>query len=281
MSRDKLIAKYAALNTEDLPNRIYDEIDEFITLWGIDDMPYMVLSGRWTGTLTISNGGWHNQHDLHCQLLSLCRVDRNGLVSPDMVKIVAAVQRWQEWLCTPTEYDDDGGYSDDKFRDDAYTPDSTEHMSTAEKYLAATELGDYTSAYDFDFQTSGSKELFDNLLDHMQFEKVSDEEREDGVSIRVFKANLTPDKKKIDKADDDSDQADDDDDREWVEEGSDEFEELKKILSSIGSPDTNQWVEFVNKLRNGEFGELPEDYDGLALDADDDSDNPDEDQIEF
>lgn len=253
MSRNKLIAKYSALNSEDLPNRIYDEISEFITLWGIDDMPLMMLSGRWTGTLTISNGGWHNTHDFNCSLLQLCRVDRTGLVSPDMAKILNAVQQWRYELTTPMPDDDKTGLSDDNFNEECFKPDSTEHMSTSEKYLAATELGDYTSAYDFDFQTSGAKDMFDQLLNHMKFEKISDEEREDGVSIKVFKANLDPEK-----------ETDDEDDDDCVDEESEELDELRSLLENIQANGSNSWLSFIEQLRTGAFGELPEDYDGLS-----------------
>lgn len=64
MSRNKLIAKYSALNTGDLPQRIYDKINDHIASQGIEDLPYLKLSGRWTGKLDISSGGWRGDFDL-------------------------------------------------------------------------------------------------------------------------------------------------------------------------------------------------------------------------
>ena len=38
------------------------------------------------------------------------------------------------------------------------------------------------------------------------------------------------------------------------------------------------WLEFADDLRNGRFGELPEDYDGLADDDDEDEEEEEEDE---
>lgn len=43
MARNKLIAKYATLNTEDLPERIYNKIQSFIKSEGIEDLPYLTV----------------------------------------------------------------------------------------------------------------------------------------------------------------------------------------------------------------------------------------------
>lgn len=84
MARSKLISQYAALNTPDLPQRIFDEVKNYIDVNGIENLPYVELNGRHTGKLSISSGGWRGDYDLLCPVLSFCRIDRHGVVSPDM-----------------------------------------------------------------------------------------------------------------------------------------------------------------------------------------------------
>lgn len=277
MSRNRLIAKYAALNTPDLPRRVYDEVTEFIHLWGIDDLPMMILSGRWTGTLTISNGGWHNDYDFNCSLLQLCRVDRTGLVTADMHKIERAVEQWRDWLTTPTDGDDDCGWGDETFDDGGYRPDTPEHMSTAEKYLVATESGEYTSAYDFDYKTGGARELFEDLLSHLRFTEVSEHETDNGATVHVYEAKLTPPTKDDDTDTEDSDVAENDE-ADDDEDATISFEELQQIFSESTESKSQSWLEFIENLRNGAFGELPEDYDGLCDRNEDEEDDEEDDE---
>lgn len=166
MARNKLIAKYSALNTADLPQRIYNKIQSYIDENGIGGLPWRELSGRWTGRLDISDGGWRNTFDFLYPVLRMCRVDRHGNVSPDMGKILETVSDWTDYLTTPTEDDEYIGASDETFRDDAFTPD---------------DINEFHSA--------------------------------------AYKAEM----------------------------------------DSLPS-----WMEFIDDLRNGRYGELPEDYDGLA-----------------
>lgn len=131
MSRNKLIAKYSALNTADLPQRIYDTIKTHIETQGIENLPYLELSGRWTGKLDISNGGWRGDFDLIYPVLALCRVDRKGDVYPDIVKIKACVSRWVEDLTTPDPNDEYIGASDETFRDSDYPDDDVNDFRSA------------------------------------------------------------------------------------------------------------------------------------------------------
>lgn len=131
MARNKLIAKYSALNNEKLPQRIYDKIKSFIESEGIEELPYRELSGRWTGKLDISNGGWRNDFDLLCPIPAMCRVNRHGEVLPDMAKINACVQEWVNFLTMPTEDDEYLGASDETFSDSGYLPDDINEFQSA------------------------------------------------------------------------------------------------------------------------------------------------------
>ena len=105
MARTKLIAKYAALDTPDLGERISKTITDYIEENGIERLPYLEVNGRWTGTLSISDGGWRGDFDFLYPVLSMCKVDRKGNVSADMTKIMKRVANWREYLHTP--HDDD------------------------------------------------------------------------------------------------------------------------------------------------------------------------------
>lgn len=115
MSREKLIQHYSRLNTPDLPERIFNAIEEYIRENGIDEIPYLQLNGRHTGTITISDGGWFGDFDFLRRLISMCRVDRHGNVLPDINKIGRQVDAWREWLTTPNEDDEWLGVDDEHF----------------------------------------------------------------------------------------------------------------------------------------------------------------------
>ena len=78
MARTKLIAKYAALDTPDLGERIHKTITDYIEKNGIERLPYLEVNGRWTGTLSISDGGWRGDYDFLYPVLSMCKVDPSG-----------------------------------------------------------------------------------------------------------------------------------------------------------------------------------------------------------
>lgn len=143
MARNKLIAKYSALNTDNLPQRIYDIIKNYIASHGIENLPELELSGRWTGKLDISNGGWRGDFDLLYPVLAMCRVDRHGEVFPDMAKIKSCVERWIEYLTTPDESDEYMGVSDETFQDSDYIEDDANDFRSA---AYAAEINSFLNA---------------------------------------------------------------------------------------------------------------------------------------
>lgn len=149
MARNKLIAKYSALNTEDLPRRIFDKISNYIATQGIEDLPHLELSGRWTGKLDISNGGWRGDFDLIYPVLAMCRVDRHGEVFPDMAKIKARVEDWVDYLTTPDENDEYIGASDETFLDSDYVEDDANDFRSA---AYAAELNSFLDSENKDMQ---------------------------------------------------------------------------------------------------------------------------------
>lgn len=258
MSRNKLISQYAALNTPDLPQRIFNEIKSYIETNGIDNLPYLELNGRHTGKLSISNGGWRGDFDLLCPLLEFCRINRHAVVSPDMVKIEKIVNEWKDMLMTPTDYDIYLGVDDSNFNQSGYDDDDVNEFRSA-AYAAENDSFIKSGLSDIVEHDKALSEI-DRLCDHHQ-------ERE---GIEVPETSLFADG--------------------YLAQRIDNPEQLKKLFETMASdaeenrgivwtnPDFDidqlfeeqeieegpSWLEFVDDLRNGRFGELPEDYDGLA-----------------
>lgn len=258
MARNKLIAKYATLNTEDLPERIYNKIQSFIESEGIEDLPYLELSGRWTGKLSISNGGWRNDFDLLCPVLAMCRVDRHGVVHPDLNKIHSVVSDWVNYLTTPKDGDEYIGTDDESFSDDYYVSDDVNDFHSA---AYAAEMKSFMHSDHPD------------MLEHDQALTEIDticrgerDERPEQAGDRLFEEGFQV--TKITNADDfrkmmeamESDAAAGGE--TWVSPDFD-MEEIEKMFERTEEQGPS-WMEFIDDLRNGRYGELPEDYDGLA-----------------
>lgn len=256
MARNKLIAKYSALNTEDLPQRIFDTIKSHIETCGIDDLPYLQLSGRWTGKLQISDGGWRGDFDLIYPVLAMCRVNRHGEVLPDMTKIEKCVKDWVEYLTTPDEDDDHIGASDETFRDSDYTPDDlNEFLSAAyDAEICSFMDSDEEDFLEHDRALSEIDSLCCGEKDEVEGERLFEE------GYNVTRINSAEDFRKMMEAME----------REAAEGGgiswvSPDFDmaEVEKMFEQQRNEEAS-WMEFIDDLRNGRYGDLPEDYDGLA-----------------
>lgn len=263
MSRNKLIAKYSALNTEDLPQRIYDKIKKHIESQGIENLPYLELSGRWTGKLDISSGGWHNDFDLICPVLAMCRVNRYGEVYPDMAKIKTCVEEWVKYLITPDEYDEYNGADDNDFSDSHYDDDDINDFRSA-AYNA--ELDSFLCSDGTDFI---AHERALSEIDEICYGR---NENIEGESIFEDGFNIT----RIDNVEDfgklmgamgngtvENDCIDMCAPHHDMEKTDDEFDDREEEFDDQEDEDPD-WMEFIDNLRNGRYGELPEDYDGLA-----------------
>lgn len=261
MARNKLIAKYSALNTEDLPQRIYTEIETFIKNNGIEDLPHLELSGRWTGKLNISNGGWRGNFDLLYPVLRMCRVDRHGDVYPDMTKIMECVAQWTEYLTTPDENDVYIGASDETFRDSAYlTDDEIDFRSAA--YAAEIES----------FLNSDEPDMFSHDRALSEIDSICGGEKTSVEGDRLFEEGFNV--QRIDNAEDfqklmeDMErEAEECGDTTWISPDLD-MADLESMFDQVEDSGPT-WMEFINDLRNGRYGELPEDYDGLSCTDDD------------
>lgn len=272
MARTKLIAKYSALNTPDLPRRIYDKLLLYINDNGIEHLPEVELSGRWTGKIDISNGGWRNDFDLLCPVLALCRVDRKGVVSPDMTKIMIEVASWIDYLTTPDDENDDYiGASDETFDDNAYLDDDTNDYQSA---AYAAEIDAFLNSDNPDL-LAHDKALTD--IDNLCF-GITDDNRESDESDRIFKEGYS-----ITRIDSEEDfyrmveamerEAAEGNGDVWASPDFDK-EKMAKMFEAEEEDPAPTWMEFIDNLRNGRYGELPEDYDGLAEpDDEEDEDN--------
>lgn len=264
MARNKLIAKYSALNTENLPQRIYDKIQSYIEIEGIEQLPYLELSGRWTGKLDISSGGWRGDFDLVCPVLTMCRVDRHGVVSPDMSKIIDCVEDWVDYLTTPDEDDEYIGVSDETFRDSDYISDDANDFRSA-AYAAEIDSFMNSEVPDIAAHDKALSEI--DAICRMEKDAIEDvigDERlfEEGFS--AIRINSGEEFQKLIESMD----------REAAEGGGVswtspdiDMEEIKKIIEEQNNAGQS-WMEFIDNLRNGRFGYLPEDYDGLGNDDD-------------
>lgn len=128
MDRRSLIDKYSRFDTADIAERIAEEINRYIAYDGIENLPFREIHGRHTGYLDISSGGFRNDHDFLCSVLSLCRVDCKGMVSPDIRKIKNHLDIWRISINNvpdeELEYMDDSDFTEDDdlyvFRNAAY-----------------------------------------------------------------------------------------------------------------------------------------------------------------
>lgn len=256
MARNKLIAKYSALNTDNLPHRIYDKIRDYIASYGIEDLPTLELSGRWTGKLDISNGGWRGDFDLLYPVLDMCRVDRHGEVFPDMAKIKSCVENWVKYLTTPDEYDEYSGASDETFRDSDYIDDDANDFRSA---AYAAELNSFLNADEPDMlEYDRALSEIDNLCcgekDSIEGNRVFEE------GFNAMKITNAEDLRKIMEAM--NREATEGGGASWISPdfSMDEIETMFEGEEESGPT----WMEFIDDLRNGRYGDLPEDYDGLA-----------------
>ena len=267
MARTKLIAKYSALNTPNLPQRIYDEIKTFIANNGIEDLPQLEVCGRWTGKLEISNGGWRGDFDFLYPILRMCRVDRHGDVYPDMSKIMECVADWTEYLTTPNEYDDEFGASDETFRDSVYLEDDVNDFRSA---AYAAEIGAFLDSDELDISSH------DRALAEIDSNCCGETEAEEGGRIfregfNVTRINSAEDFLKLMEAME----------TEVAEGGGMSWTSPDFDMAEIESMFENTkdsgptWMEFIDDLRNGRYGDLPEDYDGLSDPEEDDADRSD------
>lgn len=280
MSRDNLMLQYAALNTPDLPQRIFNEIKKHIDENGIDNLPCLDVNGRHTGKITISDGGWRGDFDFLYPVLSLCRIDRKGEVSPDIVKIERRVSEWRDWLITPTQDDALLGVDDRNFDPDNYDDDDVNEFRSA--------------AYAAEFDSFIKSELPD-IREHdaalAEIDRICD------GRINAIDRQLSAKDEMWNSFDDEDAAVHEEVAAPMFEEGYsvqriDNPEQLRKLMEALArdadeyggetwiNPDFDidqffaeqeqmkdeqpSWLEFVDNLRNGRFGELPEDYDGLA-----------------
>lgn len=256
MARKKLIAKYSALDTPDLAERIYHIITSHISEKGIKDLPYLELNGRWTGTLSISDGGWRGDFDFLYPVLSMCKVDRHGNVSADMKKIEKRVASWRELLHTAHEDDEYLGVSDETFHDDDYLEDH------ANDFYGACYRSEMDSFMNMDSPDLLAHEQALTEIDRMFKDNPEREEagclRTFGEGFAVERINNAEDFRKIMEAIEADVAAGGA--NSWINPEFD-MDNIEEMFSDM--PEEGDWMQWIDDLRNGRLGDLPEDFDGL------------------
>ena len=257
MARTKLIAKYSALDTPDLADRIHHTITAYISEKGIDELPFLEINGRWTGTLTVSDGGWRGDFDFLYPVISMCRVDRHGNVSADMAKIRKRVANWREMLHTPHEDDKYLGVCDDSFDHMHYLDDDANEFYSASY---KRELDSFLNSENPDIQQS-DKALseIDSLFRDGTEDACAGKQRVFGEGFAVERISSAEDFRKIMKAIEADVAAGGN--SSWINPDFD-MDSIEEMFRE--SSKDNSWMQWIDDLRNGRFGDLPEDFDGLA-----------------
>ncbi len=257
MARTKLIAKYAALDTPDLGERIHKTITDYIEKNGIERLPYLEVNGRWTGTLSISDGGWRGDYDFLYPVLSMCKVDRQGNVSADMTKIMKRVATWREMLHTPHDDDEYMGVCDDTFDHEGYLEDdANEFYSAAYK----SELHSFLNSDNPDMlEHDRALTEIDNLFRDDKKHKDADNERVFGDGFAVQRIDNAEDFRKLMEAIEADVAAGGG--SSWINPDFD-MESIEDMFAENNKE--QDWMQWIDDLRNARFGDLPEDFDGLA-----------------
>ncbi|MDE6511459.1 MAG: hypothetical protein K2L00_05150 [Muribaculaceae bacterium] len=256
MARTKLIAKYAALDTPDLAERIHSLITDHIAEKGIEDLPYLEVNGRWTGKISISDGGWRGDFDFLNPVLSMCRVDRDGNVLADMDKIEARVNVWRTDLHTPHDDDQYLGVCDDTFDDSNYMEDDANELHSA---FYRSEMDSFINSENPDLMAHDrALTEIDNLFRDSSIGADSTQ-RNFGEGFAVERIESAEDFRKIMEAI----QADAEagGGYSWINPDLD-MENIEEMFAADGKD--QEWMQWIDDLRNHRFGDLPEDFDGLA-----------------
>lgn len=173
MDRESFINKYAQFDTPDIADRIAKCINDFITYDGIENLPWKELHGRHTGHLDISSGGFRYENDFLCPVLDMCRVDRNGVVSPDMRKINSCLENWRSFYYDISDEEletwSDADFEEDddlyEFRNAAYNAELDSFLeleSPSPEDMAAHEI-----AMEEIWKLSSSNNSFDDKEDNL------------------------------------------------------------------------------------------------------------------
>lgn len=256
MARKKLIAKYAALDTPDLAQRIHKTITDHIAEKGIDDLPYLEVNGRWTGKISISEGGWRGDFDFLNPVLSMCRVDREGNVFPDMAKIEKRVAIWREDLHTPHDDDQYLGVCDETFDDRNYKEDDANDLYSA---FYRSEIDSFLNSESPDLLAHDrALTEIDNIFRESSIGADSSQ-RNFGEGFAVQRIDNAEDYRKIMEAI--QTHAENGGAYSWINPDFN-MDDIEEMFAADGK-DQN-WMQWIDDLRNHRFGDLPEDFDGLA-----------------
>lgn len=257
MARTKLIAKYAALDTPDLADRIHDTITAHISDKGIENLPNLEVNGRWTGTIAITDGGWRGDFDFLYPVLSMCKVDRYGNVSADMAKIKKRVAYWREMLHTPHDDDKYLGVCDDTFKHGGYLEDDANDF--------------YSAAYRSELDSFLKSDKTDPLEEDRTITDIGNQFPKEPTPTaegnrRIFGEGFAVER--IDNAEDlrklmeaiKSDAAAGGG-KSWINPDFD-MDSIEEMFAGTSKDD--KWMQWIEDLQHGRLGNLPEDFDGLA-----------------
>lgn len=243
MSRTQLIRTYARLNTNDLPVRIARVLKDYIANEDIDKLLECNVLGRHTGKITVVNGFFHNSYDLSVPAIDLCRIDRDGNLSPNMPKIKACVSIWRKTLMTPTYDDENLGVDDFSFDSSAFFSDDVhEFMSKA-----------YTSENMSYINRGGT----DTALHDRTLTEIDKECGVGGLNFHILNIHNPDTYRHMVEAMDNAGAM-----RPNGIEGLGSKEDLEKRCAELN--ELPSLTEYMDMHADGAFGDLPAYYDGLA-----------------
>lgn len=234
MSRNKLIQQYAPLLTSDMPQRIYDMVKDYIEKEGVGNISNRQINGFYSGELSFSMPTHFpivDNFTFYIDLISLCRIDKHGDVFVDMDKINKAVDWWKDRIYNLHEND----YYSIKGED--------------ENYVQSPKL---INLYVF-------SEIDDLLGIKVYVPAINDTQT---FNIQVL-ADYVESMRKYDQNEDEED-----DEREigefyWDNPEYDTIDNYYELQEAVDDKYSG-WMAFLYNLRSGSFGDLPDDYDGLA-----------------
>lgn len=176
-----------------------------------------------------------DQFDFKCDLISLCRIDKQGDVYVDMNKIIRAVDWWKDRIYNLHEND----YDSIKGEDENFRPYG---YNIVNLYV-----------FNEDFDLHGIKQYVPAIHDSESFD------------IQIL-ADYVDSMRDYDQNEEECEE--DDDFNEpgeyyWDNPDYDYIDNYWEYQDAIGHKYSG-WAAFLYNIRSGAFGELPDDYNGLS-----------------
>ena len=168
---------------------------------------------------------------------------------------------WREMLHTPHDDDKYLGVCDDTFEDSNYMEDDANELHSA---FYKSEIDAFVNSENPDLvEHDRALTEIDNLFRDSSIGADS-RQRNFGEGFAVHRIDNAEDYRKIMEAIEADAAAGGG--YSWINPDFD-MDSIEEMFA--GSSKNEDWMQWIDDLRNGRFGDLPEDFDGLAEEADD------------